>query len=273
MAIEIVPVKGLGKFLAFCRLPRQIYRGMPGYSAPLDAERWTNFAAKFNPHFKLVDSQAFLAKRDGRYVGRITAQIYKDGVTPVGASRAQFGSIDAIDDHDVVAALTKAAEIWLAERSARVIHGPFSPSVNAEAGMLVDGFNALPMIFMPWSPAYLPGHMEACGYAKARDLISYRYAVRPNDLESKGSILTRPEWKDRLKIRTLDLKNLKSEAEIIMGVFNDAWSANWGFVPYTLEEFLSVADGLKYVTPEEGGFIVELDGEAAAFRHRAAEFA
>ena len=265
MAVEIVPVKGIAKFLAFCRLPRQIYKGLAGYSAPLDAERWTNFASRLNPHYKLVESQAFLARKDGKYVGRITAQIYKNGITPVGASPAQFGSLDAIDDVEVVAALTKAAEEWLGERSAHVIHGPFSPSVNAEAGMLVDGFTSLPMIFMPWNPAYLPKLLDACGYGKARDLISYRYTVRESDLESKGSILTRPEWKDRIRIRTLDLKNLKSEAAIIMSIFNDGWSSNWGFVPYTLEEFMSVADGLKYVTPAEGGFIVELDGEAQSF--------
>ncbi len=269
MGVEVVPVEGVGRFFAFCRLPRQIYKGMDGFSAPLDAERWTNFAAKFNPHFKLVDSQAFLARKDGRWVGRIAAQVYKNGLTPVGASPAQFGALDATDDPEVVSALTAAAEAWLAARAADLptdlIHGPFSPSINSEPGMLVDGFTAMPMIFMPWSPAYLPRLLEACGYAKARDLISYRYAVRESDLESKGSILTRPEWKNRLKIRTLDLKNLKSEAAIIMSIFNDAWSSNWGFVPFTLDEFLSVAEGLKYVTPPEAGFIVELDGEAQAF--------
>ena len=269
MSVEVVPVKGLAKFLAFCRLPRQLYRGMAGYSAPLDAERWTNFARKFNPHFQSVDSQAFLARKDGRWVGRIIAQVYKDGITPVGASPAQFGALDATDDPAVVRALTAAAEAWLAERAAGIpmglVHGPFSPSINSEPGMLVDGFTALPMIFMPWSPPYLPRHLEGCGYGKARDLISYRYAVRESDLESKGSILTRPEWKNRLRIRTLDLKHLESEAAIIMGIFNDAWSSNWGFVPFTLDEFMSVAESLKYLPPPEAGFIVELDGEAPAF--------
>ncbi len=268
MSVEIVPVKGLAKFLAFCRLPRQLYKGMDGFSPPLDAERWTNHAAKFNPHFKSVDSQRFLARRDGRYVGRIAAQVYKNGITPVGASPAQFGALDAVDDREVVAALTVAAEGWLAGHAGHLpalIHGPFSPSINSEPGMLVDGFTSLPMIFMPWTPPYLPRHLESCGYGKARDLISYRYAVRPSDLESKGSILTRPEWKNRLKIRTLDIKNLKSEAAIIMSIFNDAWRDNWGFVPFTLEEFMSVADGLKFVTPPEAGFIVELDGEAQSF--------
>ncbi len=265
MSVEIVPVQGIGKFLAFCRLPRQIYKGMPGFSAPLDAERWTNFAPKLNPHFKLVESQAFLARRNGVYVGRIAAQVYKDGIKPVEASPAQFGALDAVDDDEVVAALTDAAERWLQARGATIICGPFSPSVNAEAGMLVEGFTSLPMIFMPWSPAYLPQRLEGCGYAKARDLLSYRYAVRRSELETKGSIMTRPEWKQRLNIRQLDLKNLKGEAKIIVDIFNDAWSANWGFVPFTLDEFMSVADGLKYIMPVEGGFMVELDGEAQAF--------
>ena len=265
MAIEIVPVVGIGSFLAFCRLPRIIYKGLRGFSPPLDAERWTNFAPKFNPHFKLVESQAWLARRDGKFVGRVAAQLYKNGVKPVGTSPAQFGALDAVDDEDVVAALMKTVEAWLAKREQTMIVGPFSPSVNAEAGMLVEGFEAMPMIFMPWTPAYLPDRLADCGYTKARDLISYRYAVRPSDLEGKGSIMARPEWKDRLKIRTLDLKNLKAEAKIIVEIFNDAWSSNWGFVPFTLDEFLSVAEGLKYVMPEDGGFVVELDGEAQAF--------
>lgn len=265
MTIEIVPVKGLGKFLAFCRLPRQIYAGMDGYSAPLDAERWTAFASRFNPHFKQVDSQAFLARKDGHYVGRIAAQIYTSGIVPVGASPAQFGALDAIDDVEVVAALTSAAEGWLKARNATIIHGPFSPSIWAEVGMLIDGFTAMPMIFVPWTPPYLPRHTEACGYGKARDLISYRYSVRQSDLENSGSILSRPEWRDRIRIRTMDLKDLKNESRIVTSIFNDAWSSNWGFVPYTYEEFMSVAEGLKYVTPDRAGFIVELDGEAQSF--------
>ncbi len=265
VAVEIIPVKGLAKFLAFCRLPRQIYKGMKGFSPPLDLERWTNFASKLNPHFKLVESQAWLARREGRYVGRIAAQVYKDGIKPVDTSPGQFGALDAIDDEAVVAALMQTAETWLAQREQTTVVGPFSPSVNAEAGMLVEGFEAMPMVFMPWTPAYLPERLVDCGYTKARDLISYRYEVRSADLEGKGSIMARAEWRERLKIRTLNLKNLKDEAKIVVDVFNDAWSSNWGFVPFTLDEFLSVAEGLKYVMPEDGGFMVELDGEVQAF--------
>ncbi|HEY5226726.1 MAG TPA: hypothetical protein VIJ06_08045 [Methylovirgula sp.] len=263
--IEIIPVKGLGGFLKFSKMARLLYDGREGFAPSLDAERWTLYAGKLNPHYAQVETQAWLARRDGKLAGRISAQIYKNGVTPVGASPAQFGCLDAIEDEQVVRALLGAAETWLRERGATRISGPFSPSVNSEVGVLVEGFDATPMIFMPWNPPYLPGLVEACGYQKARDLISYRYAVTAEDRAEKEGIIARPEWRDRLKIRTIDLKAIKQEAAILVDIFNDAWSENWGFVPFTFDEFMSVADSMKYLMPPEGGFMVELDGAPQAF--------
>lgn len=263
--IEIIPAKGLRNFLSFCRVPRLIYQNLPGFAPPLDAERWTMFAGKLNPHFKLVQSESWLARKNGKLAGRILAQVYDKAYAPLGASSAQFGCLDAIEDDNVVAALTRAAEDWLRQRGATLIHGPFSPSINSEMGLLVQGFDATPMVFMPWNPPYLIESLERQGYAKARDVISYRYDVSEKDRQASPSILSRPEWRERLNIRTLDLKNIGKEAEIIVDIFNDAWSENWGFVPFTLEEFMSSADGLKLVMPPEGGFMIELDGVPQAF--------
>jgi len=263
--IEITPVDGLGSFIAFCKVPRIIYRGMKGFAPSLDAERWTLYAKWLNPHFNQVDSQAWIARRDGKLAGRITAQVYKDGIVPRDASPAQFGSLDAIEDEEVVAKLTSTAEAWLKSRGAAVIHGPFSPSINGEMGTLIGGFDAVPMFLTPWHPAYLGAMIERQGYSKARDVVSYRYEISPADRAAEARILTRPEWRERLKIRTLDMKSLKAESKIIVDIFNDAWSQNWGFVPFTLEEFLSIADSLKFIMPPEGGFMIELDGEAQAF--------
>ncbi|MGC1557660.1 MAG: hypothetical protein WA745_09030 [Methylovirgula sp.] len=263
--IVILPVAGLRTFLDSCKVPRLIYDGAKGFAPPLDAERWTLHGAKLNPHFELVDYQAWLARKDGKLAGRIYTQAYKDGNIPNGASRFQFGSFDAIADESVADALLDAAEAWLAARGAQTIHGPFSPSVNSECGMLVDGFTAVPMIFMPWNPPYLPALLERRGYRKAHDLLSYRYDITAADRVDQPGIIARPEWRDRLKIRNIDLKAMKAEAALIVDIFNDAWSENWGFVPFTYDEFMSTADALKYVMPPDGGFIVELDGAAQAF--------
>jgi hypothetical protein len=262
--IKIVPVKGLGGFLEFCKVQRLIYTGMKGFAPQLDAERWALYGSKLNPHFKSVDWQAWLAYKDGKIAGRILAQIYKERV-PLGASPAQFGCLDTIEDDAVLGALLEAAETWLRDRGAGMVHGPFSPYIWGEVGMLVEGYTAVPMIFMPWNPSYLPAMLERHGYSKARDLISYRYAITEKDKDQGAGIVSRPEWRERLKIRTIDLKNIKAEAELIVDIFNDAWSENWGFVPFTHEEFMASADSLKYFVPPECGFMVELDGVAQAF--------
>jgi hypothetical protein len=267
---EIIPVDGLRSFIDFCKLPRFLYKGQPGFAVPLDVERWTMFSRKLNPHFKLVESQSWLARKNGELVGRILAQRYNEPITPVGASPAQFGCFDAIDDDEVAAALTKTAEDWLRERGATRTHGPFSPSIWGEPGLLVEGYEAAPMFLVPWSPPYLPGCLERQGYTKARDLISYRYDLSDKDRVSLHTIAERPEWRKRLNIRKLDLKNLTKEAESIVDIFNDGWSENWGFVPLTLDEFMSSAETLKWVVPSEGGFMkggfmIELDGVLQAF--------
>ncbi|HET6377912.1 MAG TPA: hypothetical protein VFG05_06345 [Methylocella sp.] len=264
--IEIVPARGVRRFSVFCKLPRLLYAGTKGFAPPLDAERWANFAHLLNPHYKLVAEQKFLARRSGRWVGRIAAQIYKPGVTPVGASRAQFGALDAIDDVEVIEALTRAAEDWLKERGAERINGPFSPSINGELGVLIKGFEAAPMIFMPWNPPYLSGHLEALGYVKARDLLSYCFDSVSFGLDEKPRMSIRKEWRGRLKMRPLNLGALKhGETALMADLFNDAWSANWGFVPFTLDEFNASADMLKFIMPPEFGIIVELDGIPQAF--------
>src|SRR4029077_1070830 len=126
------------------------------------------------------------------------------------------GCLDAIDDDAVVAGLTRAAEEWLRQRGALQMHGPFSPSINSESGLLVEGLREIPMIAVPWHPSYLGPSLERQGYAKARDLISYRYDVSERDREAEPSIVARPEWRNRIKIRAVDLKNLKEEAKTIV---------------------------------------------------------
>ncbi|WP_363349962.1 hypothetical protein [Methylocystis echinoides] len=264
--IEIVPVSGLSQFLAFCRLPRLLYKGAPGFAPPLDVERWTLFAHFLNPHYKLVEDQKFLARRDGEWVGRISAHVYKTGITPVGASPAQFGALDAIDDPEVVRALTEAAEAWLKAKGATRINGPFSPTINGECGLLVEGFEATPMIFMPWHPPYLSRHLEALGYGKAKDLLSYRFAIEETLLNEKPRITSRKEWRDRLTLRPLDKSKLKTgETALMEELFNDGWSGNWGFVPFTKAEFDSTADALNLVMPPEFGIVAELDGKPQSF--------
>jgi len=166
--------------------------------------------------------------------------------------------------------LTDAAEDWLRSHGALMVHGPFSPSINSESGLLVEGFDEIAMVAVPWHPPYLGGSLQRQGYVKAKDLVSYRYDVSEKDQQGEPGIIARPEWRSRLKIRAIDIKDLKGEAKTVVDLFNDAWCENWGFVPFTIDAFVSIATDLKLVAPSgrgfmKGGFMIEVDDMPQAF--------
>jgi len=262
--VEVSSVKSLGDFLTFCRVPRLLYSGQKGFACSLDAERWTLHAHWLNPHYRRVHSQAFLAHQSGKVVGRIEAQMFKS-IVPVAASPAQFGCLDAIDDPNVVAALVRAAENWLSRHGADLIQGPFSPSCNSEVGLLVEGFQAEPMIFMPWHPSYLGRMLDDLGYTKIHDLISYRYDVDESDRSTSATIANRPEWRKRLKFRSFRIGETSSDARIVVDIFNDGWRGNWGFVPLDLDKYEAMGCLLRHFVTQDHSFIIELDEEPVGF--------
>ena len=122
------------------------------------------------------------------------------------------------------------------------------------------------MFLTPWHPPYLSRHVEALGYVKARDLLSYRFDLSPEEFNQPARISNRREWKDRLKIRQIDYSRMKQgETQLMSDLFNDGWRDNWGFVPFTLDEFNSIADALSFATPPEYTMVVELDGKPVSF--------
>jgi hypothetical protein len=60
------------------------------------------------------------------------------------------------------------------------------------------------------------------------------------------------------------MKNLDADLRIIMDVYNDAWSDNWGFVAMTERELSKMAADLKLIAVPELSYITEIDGEPAA---------
>jgi hypothetical protein len=68
---------------------------------------------------------------------------------------------------------------------------------------------------------------------------------------------TIPGFSDRnFDVRVFDQELLK-----VRRIFNDAWSANWGFVPLTEAEVLYSGVNLKPVFESELGRFIQIDGE------------
>ncbi|MCB1436258.1 MAG: hypothetical protein KDJ46_03705 [Rhodobiaceae bacterium] len=249
----------------FIALPPRLYRGLAGYTAPMTMERRGLLDPAKAPFFKHGEAQYWIARKDGAAVGRISAQIDHAQIRASGPGDAlegagMFGCLDAIDELEVVRALIETAEDWIADRGFGRVFGPCLLSMNEEAGLLVEGREEPALIMVPWHPAYLEGHVEACGYAKMRDLHYWRLDSAQAELEARRVRLALQRRRPDLVVRALDLKNLARDVEIMRAVYNDAWQDNWGFVPLQKEDLEGISKDLKPFVPADAGVIVEMAG-------------
>lgn len=258
---QIVPVRTPAELDRFVRLPARLYARDPHFVPPLLLERKEALSPKKNPLFEHAQVQLFLATRDGRDVGRISAQIDRLVQDP---DIGHFGMIAAEDDAEVFAALFAAAEGWLRERGRTRVRGPFSLSINEETGLLIQGFDTPPMMFMPHDPPYAAPRVEEQGYRKAKDVLAYLYDMNREFSPSTRRLIERRK-PSALAVRKLDMKRYEQEFDSITAIFNDAWKDNWGFIPFTEAEIRHMARSLKPLINPELVAIVEYNGEPVAF--------
>ncbi len=259
--ITIQPVQDAAQLKRFIRLPSRLYSTDPNFVPPLELERLDALRPGKNPYFEHGQAQFFLAVKDGRDVGRISAQVDSLVKEP---DLGFFGLLAAENDPAVFKALFGAAEGWLRQRGRTRVRGPFSLSINEETGLLIDGFDTPPMIFMPHDPRYLAPAVEAQGYAKAKDVIAYLYDVVGGFPEDVMRLVRRAEGRG-IRIRHIDFSRIEQEFELVMDIFNDAWSQNWGFIPFTRSELTHMARGLKPLLDPTWTAVAEYDGNAVGF--------
>ncbi len=259
--ITIVPVRTPAELKRFIRLPARLYAEDPNFVPSLEMERLDALQPGRNPYFEHAEAQYFLAVRDGRDVGRISAQIDQLIKEP---DLGQFGLIVAEDDPAVFAALFDAAESWLRERGRSRALGPFNLSINEETGLLIEGFNTPPMIFMSHDPPYAAARIEAQGYGKAKDVIAYIFDMNV-DFPPRIRKLAQRFAATGVTLRQIDMSRLDTEFGMVMEIFNDAWSENWGFVPFTDAELKHMAKGLKPLLDPRLTAVAEHNGKAVAF--------
>ena len=249
---------------AFLDVPFAVYRDDPNWVAPLYVERFQHLDPKKNPYFQHADVQLFVAERDGKLVGRISAQIDRLRLERYGDATGQFGFLEALDDARVFESLFDAAGNWLRERAITRMQGPFSFSINDEMGLLVDGFDTPPSMMMGHGRPYYSRRVEETGFAKAKDVIAYDYNSGAELPRAVGAIYERAVASSDIAIRPFDKKHLARDLDICMSIFNDAWSGNWGFMPFTREEVVALGNNLKMLVANEYIAIANYRGEPAA---------
>ncbi|GII04039.1 GNAT family N-acetyltransferase [Planobispora takensis] len=258
--LSVAPVTRRADMTAFIRFPYLIYRPEDPWIPPLERERRAFLDPRRNPFFDYAEAGLFLARRDGRAVGRIAAVRNPRHNELHGPDEGFFGLFECVDDPVVACALFDTAADWLHERGLRTVLGPVSLSTNHECGLLVDSFDRAPAVLMPYNPAYYPRLVEGCGFVKAKDLWAWEldWDRMPGEFLPLAERLDRDS---RYTIRPLLLRDLDTDATRVWAVYNEVWSDNWGFVPATEKEFRHLVRALKPILRPELTLVAEDGGE------------
>jgi GNAT superfamily N-acetyltransferase len=264
MSLNVVHAVSKRDRQAFLRVPHLVFAGDRNWVAPLDLERTEHIDPEKNPYFQHAEVALFVAYDGDRPVGRISAQLDRLRLEHHPDTNGQFGFLDAVDDARVFSALLAAAEGWLRDKGMTRTHGPFNFSINDEIGLLVSGFDTPPSMMMGHALPYFARHLEALGYAKSKDVFAYDYDGLKPLPRAMQAMVDKVKATGDLVIRPLSKKNLDRDLAIIIDIFNDAWSENWGFVPMTREEITALGKNLKMLVGENYISIATYKGEPAA---------
>lgn len=267
--IVIEPVTDKRGRAAFVDLGRVFSDRLPNFVPQIRAEQIELVDPDKNPFFGHARVQLFIAKRGGKPVGRISAHIDELALAMppeqgFGPGTGFFGYFDA-EDEAVARALLDAAEGWLKGQAMTRVLGPISLSIWEEPGLLVKGQDHRPMLLMGHHPAHYAAWIEDAGFTRAKTLYTYDLDISKPFGPLVQRIIQSGEKNPQINIRRVRKADWDSEVAIILGILNDAWSDNWGFVPFTPREVAYAGKKLRPLIFEELNMIAELDGRPVAF--------
>jgi len=262
--LVIRPIETKADRRAFVDLAWDVYRDDPAWVPPLKAEVHALLTPGKNPWFEHARAKLWLAERGGKAVGRISAQVDELVLQQMGEGTGQWGMFEALDE-EAAAALIATAEDWLRGQGMTRSLGPVSLSIWDEPGLEIEGFDEPPTVMMGHHRPEYRGWIESAGYSKAKDLLTYEVDIAEWRDERIDRLVAMGEKNPRIRIRMVDKSRFDAEARVILGLLNDAWSDNWGYVPLTPGEIAYAGKKLKPIIFNELVRVAEYDGEPVAF--------
>jgi GNAT superfamily N-acetyltransferase len=263
VSLDVQPVGSRRELRAFIELPFRLHANAAQWVPPLRLERRVYLSRRMNAFFKHGEAEFFLARRDGRVVGRISAHIDHAFNDFHGNTWGMFGFLEVERDLEALRGLLAAAGAWLAARGRDRMVGPMDFTVNDGAGVLFEGYELDPMVRQPWHPPYYRELCEQAGLEKAVDLHMWELHVGDRDqvLPVIWELAETAECEHDVTIRRMSRRGLRRDLDTFGEIYNEAWKENWGFVPYSKEDLDHYAQELQLVFDRNWFMVAEKDGE------------
>src|SRR3954452_6365571 len=174
--LNLRPVETKADRKAFVDLAWDVYKDDPAWVPPLKDEVHGLITPGKNPWFEHARAQLWLAERGGKTVGRMSAQDDDLVQEHRGQGTGQWGIFKPLDV-EAAAALIATADDWLRQQGMTRALGPVSLSIWDEPGLEIEGFSEPPTTMMGHHKPEYKAWIEATGYAKAKDLLTYEVDI------------------------------------------------------------------------------------------------
>ena len=251
--IDEIPL-GDPRIKLFADLPWRLYRGDPCWTPPLRGDllgnrllKLTGLLTKEHPYHQHAEVTHFLAWRGGQPVGRVSAAVNRRFNEHYNSKIGSFGFFEVIDDYDVASSLLDHARSWAKDRGMNVLRGPgeYSNSTHERQGILIDGFQYPPTVELTHNPPYYGAFLEQYGFRKAKDYYAYTVDIQSPDVPNLDELVAQIRQRRNIETRSLNFKELVSEIQLVIRIYNDSWAENWGFLPVTDGEAYALAESLR----------------------------
>ncbi|NDJ55084.1 MAG: N-acetyltransferase [Chloroflexi bacterium] len=271
-ALQVRPVRSEADRQAFLRFPWAVYQDDPNWVGPLWKEHVEFFDVESNPELKHMTRDWFVAWRGNQPVGTIHAHVNHLYNDYHNANAGWFGQFEVFNDAEAGSGLLSAAESWLREQGVEEIIGPATFSTGSEIGLLIDGFDEMPMILIPYAKPYYKEFVEAHGFEKAIDfwawyLDSHQWGGQELDQLPEKIVRITEKLRQRrgVTLRRPNMRRVQEEFDLVRDLYNQSWEKNWGFVPLTEEQIDKLAETVVSVMDPHISFWIEREGEPVGF--------
>jgi len=255
MSIDVSVVTSPADFKKFVLFPHELYRGNPYWVPPLIMDERDTLTRGKNPAFDNAEARLFLARRDGRIVGRVAGILSHAANRKYNTKNMRFGWFDAIDDYEVTRALLDTVVDWARAENMTTLTGPHGFTDLDPEGLLVEGFNELATMSVIYNHPYYAAHLERYGLAKDVDYVEFR-ATAPEGGGLPEKMVKMAEWAAKRNnfhlVRYTDVKKLRRErGQQLFELLDEAFEELYGTVPLTQrQKDYYIGKYLPFANPE-----------------------
>ena len=266
MEITIVEVTPRKLLRTFIHLPAKLHKNEPNWMPTIYTDDWSFFNPKKNHQFESCDTIMALAFRDGKPVGRIMGIIHNTYNTLRNENKARFGYFDSIDSPEIAHALFSFIRDWAKQKGKTLLVGPYGFSDKDVQGLLVEGFEHLPLIDAACNPQYIVKLTENEGFVKEIDCLLYKFPVNIGLPDLYYRIQQRANLNGTMKlVEFTSRRELKPYIEPVLELVNHTYDHLYGFVPMTKTEIHELASRYLPIIDPRFVKVIEKEGLVIAF--------